>query len=142
MIDIYQNEYIVDKKLFTLEMLEDFTLNIIANIEILRENHTNIVVSQALYRQKNRDTIKEYFATKAPEEKLIFLQIEATDDIIYKRLLSRGDWVFPEYASSMRQFFEPMEIAEIIQNNREGEDFIVKQLREIKAINNLDPSKN
>lgn len=134
-------EYIVGKKLFTLEMLEDFTLNIIANIEILREKHKNIVISQALYREKNRETIRKYFALKAPEEELIFLQINANDDIIYKRLLSRGDWVFPEYATSMKQFFEPMADSEIIQNNREGEEDIINQLHKIKAISNLTSSK-
>lgn len=89
-------EYIVEKKLFTIDMLEDFTLNIIGNIEILREEHKNLVISQALYRQKNRDTIKQYFSTNAPHEDLLFLQIEANDDIIYNRLVARGDWVFPQ----------------------------------------------
>lgn len=134
-------EYIVEKKLFTLEMLEDFTLNIIANIEILREKYKNIVISQALYRQRNRETIKEYFSLKAPEEKLLFLQIDANDDIIYKRLLSRGDWVFPEYARSMKQFFEPMEGATIIQNNREGEDEITKQLQRLEVLSSFIKSK-
>jgi len=115
-------QYIIEKKLFTLDMLESFTSNIIVNIELLREKHKNIVITQALYRSKNRKAIQEYFTSK---DEIIFLQVDAADDIIYQRLINRKDWVFPEYAVSMRQFFEPMDNVNILQNNQEGEATIL-----------------
>lgn len=124
-------QYIAEKKQFTLEMLEWFTNNIIANINHLRKTHKNLVITQALYRQKNRKMIKEYFQQK---DEIIFLQLEADDQIIHDRLIKRADWVFPEYAESMKKFFEPMEEAKIIRNNKEGEDEIVKQLAAINLI--------
>ncbi|MEK6734052.1 MAG: AAA family ATPase [Pseudomonadota bacterium] len=125
-------QYVHEKKLFTMDMLEDFTVNMIANIEKLKENHNYLVITQALYRKKNRDTIKSYFESK--NEKVIFLQVEADDEVIYKRLVDRGDWVFPEYAASMRQFFESMETAQVIYNNEDGEENISKQIKALELI--------
>ncbi len=119
-------EYIAQKKLFTLEMLEWFTNKIITNTEKLKEKYENIVITQALYRQKNREAIKQYFGSKGD---VIFLQMEAEDQVIYQRLVKRADWVFPEYAESMKQYFEPMKEAQIIRNNKEGEEEIVLQLQ-------------
>ncbi len=124
-------QYIVEKKLFTIQMLEDFTSKIITNIELLRATHKNIVITQALYRNKNREAIKEYFISK---EEIIFLQVNAADDIIYQRLIKREDWVLPEYAASIRQFFEPMINVNHIQNNQEGEAMIIKQLELIPEL--------
>ena len=119
--------YIHEKKLFTLEMLEDFTSNIITKIEKIKEDYPNIVISQALYRQKNREEIKKHFLG----QDLMFIQVDAGDEVIYQRLINRGDWVFPEYASSMRQFFEPMADVKIIKNNQHGDEDILAQLTSI-----------
>lgn len=124
-------QYITEKKQFTLEMLESFTNNIIVNIEQLRKTHKNLVITQALYRQKNRKILKEYFEHK---DEILFLQLEVDDQIIHNRLIKRADWVFPEYAESMKKYFEPMEEAKIIRNNKEGEEEIIKQLAIINLI--------
>ena len=121
-------QYVIEKKLFTLEMLEGFTQTIIANITELAKKHKNIVISQALYRQKNRLHIKEYFEAL---QDILFLQVEASDERIYQRLVNRGGWVMPEYATDMRKYFEGMEDAEIIRNNKDGEEEIVKQIKGI-----------
>ena len=123
-------EYISKKKNFTLNMLEGFTSNIITNIEKLKGKHSNVIISQALYRKKNRDMIQEHFASKD----LMFLQVEASDEMIHQRLVKRGDWVLPGYAASMRQFFQPMENVDIINNNQFGEDSIIEQLLNIPEI--------
>ncbi len=123
-------QYVSEKKIFTLGMLENLTSNIIANIERIHERHSNIVISQALYRKKNRETIQKHFAS----HEIIFLQVDASDEVIYQRLVKRGDWIMPDYASSMRQFFEPMENAASINNNQTGEESIVQQLKDIPKI--------
>lgn len=123
-------QYISEKKIFTLDMLENLTSSIIANIERLSNKYDNIVISQALYREKNRKTIKKYFTS----QELMFLRVDASDEIICQRLLERGDWVMPDYASSMRQFFQPMQEAKTINNNKFGEESIIKQLNNIQEI--------
>lgn len=120
-------QYVSEKKVFTLGMLEDLTSNIIANIERLSAKYDNIVISQALYRDKNRKTIQKHFASQG----LMFIHVEASDEVIYQRLVERGDWIMPEYASSMRKFFQPMEDSVIINNDKFGEESIIKQLKEI-----------
>jgi shikimate kinase len=120
-------EYINEKKVFTLGMLENLTSSIIANIERLISENKNVVISQALYREKNRDTIKQHFSS----QDLVFLQVDASDEVIYQRLVQRGDCVLPDYAASMRQFFQPMKEAKVIDNNQFGEKSIVEQLNKI-----------
>lgn len=120
-------QYVSDKKIFTLGMLEDFTSNIIANIERLSSTYENVVISQALYREKNRKTIQKHFASQG----LMFIHVEASDEVIYQRLVKRGDWIMPGYASSMRKFFQPMEESITINNDKSGEEHIVNQLKNI-----------
>lgn len=131
-LSLSMQEYIIEKKLFTFEMLEDFTNIIIKNTELLKNKHNNIVITQALYRKKNREFIKASFKN----ENLIFIQIDSNDNIIYQRLIDRGDWVSPEYATSMHQFFEPMDNAYIITNNQAGEEHLIAQLNHILDISN------
>ena len=125
-------QYVHHKKLFTLEMLDDFTRIIIKNIEFIQKKHSNVVISQGLYRKKNREDIERHFS----EQKIMFLQIEADDEVIHQRLLKRGDWISSDYASSMRQYFEPMNGARIIYNNQTEEE-ILSQLLIIKEINKI-----
>ena len=42
--------------------------------------------------------------------------------------------IFPEYAESLKKYFEPMEDAKIIRNNKEGEEDIVSQLATVNLI--------
>ena len=130
-------EYINEKKIFTLNMLESFTSNIITNVEKLQSSHKNIIISQALYRSKNRDMIKEHFSS----HDLMFLQVEASDEMIHQRLVKRGDWVLPGYAASMRKFFQPMEDVNVINNNQSGEESIIEQLLNIPEIAKFHISK-
>lgn len=126
-------QYVSEKKVFTLGMLENLTSNIIANIERLNEKYDNIVISQALYREKNRETIQKYFSS----QELMFINVEASDEVIHQRLVQRGDWIMPGYASSMRKFFQPMEGSLTINNNQFGEESIIKQLKRISKISKL-----
>lgn len=126
-------QYISEKKVFTLGMLESLTSSIIANIERLTSKYKNVVISQALYREKNRETLKQHFSSKD----LVFFQVDADDDVIYQRLVQRGDWVMPDYAASMRLFFQPMKEAVVINNNKFGEKSIIDQLNKIPELQSL-----
>lgn len=125
-------EYVKDQKHFTLDMLDNFTKNIIRNIEQLKQKYNNIAISQALYRSNNRETIQKFFKDKGI--KTLFLHVDAPDQVIYERLIYRGDWILPSYAKSMRKFFQPMDEAIKIDNEKPGEEIILKQLYKIDEI--------
>lgn len=123
-------EYVQEEKIFTLGMLDDFTSNIIMNIEKLATIHKNLVISQALYRTKNREVIRDHFQ----DRDVVFLHIDADDEVIYQRLVKRGDWVMPDYAKAMRHFFQSMDNAIKINNNQNGEAPILEQLQNVQKI--------
>jgi len=126
---------IAEGKLFTFDMLEDFTKVIIARIEELRKEHKNLVITQALYRTLNRDMIKDYFVDH-PEGKLdyTFIQVDADDGIIYERVANRGDWVSPDYAKDMRVWFQPMDDAFVVHNHGTGDENLIEQLLKVDCL--------
>lgn len=113
---------------FTFAMLDDFTQAIIENIQLLKEKHTKLVISQALYRDKNRQKIIRNF----PDDNLLFIQVDSDDEIILERLKKRGDWISPEYAELMHKYFQPMHSAKKINNNIQGPTEIISQLHNLK----------
>lgn len=114
---------ILAKQNFTIPMLSEFTNKVIGNIKNLKQKYSNLVISQAFYRSDNREAILKNF----PNEDLIFIQVNASDEVILERLKRRGDWVCPEYAAGMRKYFEEMDNALVINNNL-GESEILEQL--------------
>ncbi len=120
-------DYVHQKKLFSLEMLDNYTNIIISKIKNLSQAHPKLVISQALYRQKNREQIQHFFSS----QKVIFLQVDADENIINQRIIDRGDWVDLDYAKEMRSYFQPMSDAKIITNNDNGERLLIKQLTDI-----------
>jgi shikimate kinase len=123
------HQFIIDKKLFTLEMLDNFTNIIINNIKRLNKIHPNIIITQALYRQKNRNQIAQYFLDKP----ILFIQIDVADQIIHQRLIDRGGLVTSDYASDMYKFFEADSNARLIENNLYGKEQIIKQFKNIMS---------
>ena len=118
---------ILDEKNFTFEMLDDFTKAIIDNIQLLKQKHPKLVISQALYRNKNREEIIRNF----PNDQLMFIQVNSNAEILLERLNKRGDWISPEYAELMHEYFEPMCNAKKINNNTDGEAEIISQLQKL-----------
>jgi gluconate kinase len=113
------------KETFTDSELSGFVDKIIHNITELQNNNCqDIVISQALYRDKNRRQILKAF----PDAQ--FLEISARPETIEKRLLKRNDWVDADYAHSMQQYFEPMHDARVIDNDSDGEAHVLNQLHE------------
>ncbi len=119
--------FIKQRKIFSLKMLEDFTKIIIANIKKLSKTYPNLIISQALYRQKNREQIQQYFSLKP----IKFIEIVANDKIIHQRLHSRDDWVNADYANDISVFFESMPNVQVIENNSYGAQSIIKQFKNI-----------
>ena len=100
---------------FSEKMRDDFTKVMIANIkQLLKKGHKNIVIAQALYRQKNRVQILDAF----PDA--IFAHVDASDEIIMQRLVARGGKVNLEFADLIKEHFELMPGSLVINNNEDG----------------------
>src|SRR6185312_6308619 len=118
-------EQIPKQELFTQKMRDDFTQLLMAKIIILRQQHKNIVISQALYKEKNRQQI----ALTYPEAKFIY--ITATQENIIARLKQRKNFVDEAYAEIMSHEFEVPEKADAIILNNTDTAAIVCQLKHI-----------
>ena len=115
---------------FTQEMIYNFTSSIIKNIaSLFAKGHKNIVISQALYRQKNRQQILDAFPGA------IFIQIDAKPEVIAQRLKSRANNVDSKYAALIRKYFEPMSTAAVVNNNHEGTEQVIAEIRKLIALN-------
>jgi len=102
---------ISNKKPFTQEMRDRFTGEVVKHIASLNTEYTDVVISQALYKQKNRDQILKKFPHA------IFVQVDASDDVIFSRLIARSNEVDPKFANVIRKNFERMDVSFTIHNN-------------------------
>jgi len=112
---------VIEKRMhFTQEMIDNFVDVMITNIAALFESgHKNIVISQALYRQKNREKILRAFPT------VKFIQVDARPDTVSRRLISRGNAVDEEFANLNKGYFEPMAGCPVIHNDEDGDEHIL-----------------
>jgi len=114
-------EQILKKEFFTQDMRDHFTKIIINKIAELKNYHSNLVVTQALYKEKNREQI----ALAYPEAK--FIQIKATQENIMRRLQQRNDWIDQMYAKKISLNFEPpQQIDAVILNNSDAAAVILQ----------------
>lgn len=121
------SNYIIEKKLFTLSMRENFTEIMISKAKLLQKMNKNIVISQAFYLSQNRDEFSRHF----PRKEVMFLEVRSTKNIIKSRIIKRNNYVDYEYAASMEQYFEPIENGIILHNNKNGKSEILSQLTPI-----------
>lgn len=121
-------EAIQRKETFTQEMRDEFYGLMSEKIKSLCLKHETLVVSQALYRQKNRDELKEAF----PE--LVFVWVRSGESITRERLLARGNWVDPEFAKKKSvNFEEPDEDCLVLENDDIGFHGILDQFNKLFA---------
>lgn len=119
--DVMQQS-IQEKKPFTQTMRDDFTAITIQTISKLQTNHPNLVVSEALYKEKNRQQIQQAF----PDA--LFIHIKAAPKIISQRIHLRADQVDEEYAKKIALNFEEPQLPHKILKNTGTEAEILKQL--------------
>ncbi len=116
---------IKNKHHFTETMRDELTQIIINKIKTLQTTHKNIVVSQALYKEKNRMQILSAF----PDAKLI--QINASPQHIQTRL-TNGKHIIPaDYAAQIAIHFEPPTIFHGLINNDSDKNNLLRQIEKI-----------
>jgi gluconate kinase len=89
---------------FTPEMVDEYTKILKEKIKFLYENDQGpTVISQGLYRNKNRLDILQQFP------KIEFIFIHADEPICYHRIEKRQSWVSVNYAKKISELFEPIQ---------------------------------
>lgn len=115
-------EAIQHKKIFTQLMRDDFTQKLIQIISKEDFISKNLVITQALYKEKNRQQILAAF----PEAKFIY--VKADIHLIQQRFKQKINNISLSYAENIQTQFELPKhfFAELINNA--GKDEIIKQI--------------
>lgn len=107
----------------TQEMVDKFMLVIISFIKnLLATGINDFVISQALYRIKNRAQIAHEFPN------IQFIEVTASDEIIFDRLAKRNDWVSTQYAKEMQRHFQRSDDSLCIRNDQDGTSHLDMQV--------------
>jgi gluconate kinase len=67
----------------------------------MKQKHERCVFMQGAYRQKHRDLVTQRHAD------VVFVLVDAPEDLVAARLHGRGNTVSREYAETLRRSFEP-----------------------------------
>lgn len=110
------------QRVFTEKMRADFFSAVITKTASLSNIHNNIVVTQALIKEANRNQI----AAALPETQ--FIHVTADDNNTNTRLKLRGDWVSVEYSNKIRAIFEKPRLPHFEIDNNQDKQHITKQL--------------
>ncbi len=118
---------IAQKKMFTQAMRDKFTTDIKNKITTLQSTgaNENLVVTQALYKEKNRLEIQDAF----PAAK--FIHVQADVETIQTRLHKSHREVDPDYAKKISVNFESPQLTHITLINNTNKADVVKQLDEL-----------
>ncbi len=121
---------IEQKRSFTQDMLDRYFNIVIENIKRLTKKHGDLIVTQAFYRNKNRQLILTTF----PDT--LFIQVQVQTNILMARLRKRNNHVTEAYAKQIiAEFEEPNHLYSRIDNNIEhGHDTLIAQLKRIPGL--------
>jgi gluconokinase len=118
---------IAQKKMFTQAMRDKFTRDIKEKITELQSTDASekLVVTQALYKEKNRLEIQNAF----PDAH--FIHVQADVETIQTRLLKSHREVDPNYAKKISVNFESPQLTHITLINNTNEADVVNQLEDL-----------
>jgi len=109
--------YIREGKVFTPEMLDTYFAIVSANIHALTATHPNLIISQALYLEQNRQQLL------AAHPDITYILVSTNQAILENRLLARSGEVTLQYAKKNEPFFEaPTHPCIIIDNSRHADN--------------------
>lgn len=117
-------EHVLKRNLFTQNMRDEFTKIIIDKIAKLERQYKKIVISQALYQERNRYQIVSAYS----HAKLI--HIKATTKNIFYRLQQRNDWIDHIYAEKISHFFENPKHPDTVVVNDSNATEVISQLQD------------
>lgn len=104
---------------FTNAMRDHYIELISDNILALQEEHENLVVTQAVYKQKHRN----YLMGRIPNMEMIW--VDASDSAIQKRIAVRADGVSSASAAALRLDFElPPKETKMLKNDGDAANIV------------------
>lgn len=113
-------ECISKKQSFTQNMRDNYTDIIIKHIKTLTAKHENVVISQGLYKNQNREQIFSQYPNA------LFLRIVTEPQVWLNRLKKRNNAIDENYAIQMSLNFEPpIHHYYDINNNTENSDSVI-----------------
>lgn len=120
-------EAIRNSQPFTQAMRDHYFDIIVANIKLLQNRYPNLVISQACYKEKNRQQLRDAF----PD--IQFILIEVQKSVLVNRLLIRKSEATLEYANQItRQFEAPVGNVIRINNDIDHDDeYLRDQCRQV-----------
>ncbi len=133
-------ECVKNKESFTQEMRDKFTQILIDRISLVKKvtNNAPVVLSQALFKRKNREEIQEAFPG------CFFVHVTSSADILFSRLLKRGDDVTPGYAEKIMPYLELPDDDALntftVNNDEEGGEACVKEINRYISLKDWAPS--
>jgi gluconokinase len=116
---------IKQKATFTQEMRDNFTTDIIHHVAHLQKQYNNLVVTQAFYKESNRQQILNAF----PEATLI--QIKADPAIIAARLQKNNKSIDIDYAEKIKVNFENTKLPHVAIVNNTDKTAVISQIKTI-----------
>lgn len=126
-------ERICEKRSFTQAMRDRYFTIVIERMKLLCAEHEHVVVSQAFYKNKNREQVLSTF----PD--CLFIQVSIEFKILLKRLRERNNSVDEDYANKISINFEtPTHHYYSIHNNMENNDTsLITQFMSIHTLNSI-----
>lgn len=107
---------------FTDEMRDDYFALIVENIRALQPDHSHLLVTQAVYKQRHRELLMSHI----PDMEMIY--VRADDTVIENRLSAREGETSAKSAAALRKDFElPSGAYKTLVNNK-GDAEIIRQL--------------
>lgn len=116
---------------FTDEMRDAYYTAIVERIGELRTENTRLAFGQATFKERHRQQI----AAAYPD--VIFVLIEATEELRMERLARGNNPVTIDYARRIASFFEPPQHAHYTIYNNFDTAFVISQLELMMASINL-----
>lgn len=115
-------EAIADHEVFTEQMRNEYFETVIGRIAELKKNHKQLVIAQALFKNRHRQQILFHF----PEIKLVWVQ--ADEQLIWRRLeVRKAHPASKSYGEMVNKLFEIPNIPhEVLVNNRGKEEVVEK----------------
>lgn len=134
---------IKEKKPFTPEMRERYYLKVIRQIERLCKKHLNFIFSQALFKRKYRDQLRENFP------QLVLVEVQASNHVAKIRIIKRvklqqkgkkksfsnHQEVTLEYVKKIRKYYEQPagdEAVFVLNNNTDNDQNLNQKLKKLR----------
>lgn len=117
---------IANHQVFTKQMRDEYFDIVISRIAELKKSHKDLVVAQALFKNKHRQKILNAFPA------VRFIWVQSAPELIRDRLIARANHIAGEsYGELVNSQFEVPIIPCEVLTNKDGREEVVEQIERI-----------